>query len=199
MEVITTHMNSDFDALGAMAGARLLYPGAVCVFPGSQEKSLRNFFLASSIYASGFGRAKNVDLKKVTRLILVDTDQPSRIGRFAELVGKEGVEVHIYDHHPKNSESIRGAFELCENVGATTTLMVEELLRRGIKIGPADATVMLLGIMEDTGKLTFAASTPRDFFAAGKLLEAGADLSSVAGFLEPELTAEQVFLLEQLL
>jgi tRNA nucleotidyltransferase (CCA-adding enzyme) len=199
LEVITTHVNSDFDALGSMVAAKKLYPGALLSFPGSQEKSLRNFFLASSIYAAGFESAKRIDLSKITRLIIVDVNDPGRIGKFAELLGKEGVEIHLYDHHPEGSEVIRADFGKAEMVGATTTLLVELLMEKKIPVEPAEATVMLLGIFEDTGKLTFSATTPRDFYAAGKLLEMGADLSAVTGFLEPEMTAEEVALLDDLL
>jgi len=44
LEVITTHMNADFDALASMVAIKKLYKNAVIVFPGSQEKNLRNFF-----------------------------------------------------------------------------------------------------------------------------------------------------------
>ena len=44
-EVITTHLNADFDALASMIAAKKLYPRATLVFPGSQERNLRNFFL----------------------------------------------------------------------------------------------------------------------------------------------------------
>ena len=43
MDVITTHINADFDCLGAMAAAARLYPGALISFPGSQEKGVRDF------------------------------------------------------------------------------------------------------------------------------------------------------------
>jgi hypothetical protein len=44
-DVITTHLNADFDALASMIAAKKLYPEATLVFPGSQERNLRNFFL----------------------------------------------------------------------------------------------------------------------------------------------------------
>jgi tRNA nucleotidyltransferase (CCA-adding enzyme) len=40
MSVITTHVNADFDALASMLAAQKLYPDALVVFPGSQEKNL---------------------------------------------------------------------------------------------------------------------------------------------------------------
>lgn len=72
-EIITTHMNADFDALASMIAAQKLYPGAILVFPGSQEKNLRNFFLHSTSYLFNFTKLKQVDFDRVKRLILVDT------------------------------------------------------------------------------------------------------------------------------
>ena len=69
MEVITTHINADFDCLGSMIAAKRLYPDAVMVFPGGQERSLREFFLKSVQYAFGFKRVRDIDLEKISRLI----------------------------------------------------------------------------------------------------------------------------------
>ena len=83
MDVITTHTNADFDSLASMLAAKKLYPDAVLVFPGSQERSLRDFFIHSTLYAFEVERMKNIDLQEVKRLILVDTRQISRIGKFS--------------------------------------------------------------------------------------------------------------------
>jgi tRNA nucleotidyltransferase (CCA-adding enzyme) len=45
LTVITTHINADFDALASILAAQKLYPDSLVVFPGSQEKNLRNFFI----------------------------------------------------------------------------------------------------------------------------------------------------------
>jgi tRNA nucleotidyltransferase (CCA-adding enzyme) len=49
MDVITTHINADFDSMASMLAAKKLYPHAVLVFPGSQERSLRDFFIHSTL------------------------------------------------------------------------------------------------------------------------------------------------------
>ena len=43
MDIITCHLNADFDAFSSMVAASRLYPGAWLVFPGSQEKKVRDF------------------------------------------------------------------------------------------------------------------------------------------------------------
>ncbi|MEM5788983.1 MAG: DHH family phosphoesterase, partial [Syntrophobacteraceae bacterium] len=106
MEVITTHVNADFDAMGSMIAAKKLYPEAVLVFPGSQERTLREFFINSTIYIYGFKRLRDIDISQVTRLILVDTRQASRIGKFVEILDRPGLEIHLYDHHPDAEDDI---------------------------------------------------------------------------------------------
>ena len=54
MDVITTHINADFDCLGGMIAAKRLYPDAVMAFAGAQERSLREFFMQSAYYAYEF-------------------------------------------------------------------------------------------------------------------------------------------------
>jgi len=199
MDVITTHTNADFDALASMLAAKKIYPHAVLVFPGSQERSLREFFIHSTIYALEVERIKNIDLQEVKRLILVDTRQMSRIGKFADVVSKPDVDIHIYDHHPPSSDDLRGSLEVISEVGANTTLLLNLLRERGIEITPEEATVMLLGIYEDTGNLTFSSTREEDFIAAGYLVGKGANLSVLSNVITKELTAEQVFLLNDLI
>ena len=199
MEVITTHTNADFDSLASMLAAKKLYPNAVLVFPGSQERSLRDFFIHSTLYAFEVERMKNIDLQAVKRLILVDTRQISRIGKFSDLVSKPDVDIHIYDHHPPSSDDLHGSFEVVSEVGATATLLLNVLRERGIEITPDEATVMLLGIYEDTGNLTFSSTKEEDLMAAGYLVRKGANLNILSNVITKELTAEQVFLLNDLI
>lgn len=199
MDVISTHVNADFDCLGAMIAARRLYPGAVLVFPGSQERGLRDFLLHSTLYAYDFKRLKDIDFKQVRRLILVDVRQSSRIGPFAEIATDPDVELHIYDHHLSEEDSLKGAVERIEEVGATTTVMAKIFIEKGIVPTSDEATMMMLGLYEDTGNLLFGSTCVDDFVAAKFLLENGANLDTVADFLVREMTPEQVDLLNQLL
>jgi tRNA nucleotidyltransferase (CCA-adding enzyme) len=199
MDVITTHVNADFDCLGAMVAAKKLYPDAVMVFSGSQEKSMRDFFLKSTGFALDFKRAKDLDLSSISRLILVDCQHSSRIGRFSEVVSRPGVEFHIYDHHPDVDGDIRPSGGEIRDYGSSTTILTRILMKKHIPVTPTEATLMMLGIYEDTGNLIFPSTTVEDYRAAAWLLEQGASLKTVSDFITQELTAEQVSLLNDLL
>lgn len=197
-DVITTHINADFDALASMIAASKLYPEAALVFPGSQEKNLRNFFLHSTSYIFNFTKTKKIDFDQIKRLILVDTRQKSRIGKFAQLLDKKEVEIHIYDHHPESDDDARGHIEVIRKIGSTTALLTSLIREKGISISPDEATVMCLGIHEDTGSFTFSSTKAEDYQAAAWLTEQGANHNIIADMLTRELTAEQVWLLNDL-
>jgi tRNA nucleotidyltransferase (CCA-adding enzyme) len=199
MEVITSHTNADFDALASMVAARKLYPGATLVFPGSQEKSMRDFFLESTFYAVEAEKLRNVDVDNVTRLIIVDNRNPARLGKLAGALDRPGVSVHIYDHHPPTEGDLRGELEVVEQIGATTTIMVELLRQKEISITPLEATIFALGIYEETGSLTYVSTTERDAQAVAYLISQGAQLNIVSDFISRELTAEQIAILNDLI
>ena len=199
MEVITTHINADFDCLGSMIAAKRLYPDAVIVFPGGQERSLREFFLKSVQYAFGFRRVRDIDLKSITRLILVDVRQASRIGPFAAVAKRSGVDIHIYDHHVTKSGSLTGSVEHVDAVGSTVTVFSHLLMEKQVELTADEATMMMLGLYEDTGSLTFHTTTVKDYQAAAYLLANGADLNVVADLIMQELTPDQVRLLNDLI
>lgn len=199
MDVITTHMNADFDCLGGMVAAARLYPGAHLIFSGSQEKSVRDLFLKFPEYSKFFTRLKDIDLGHVSRLVLVDCQHAARIGPFAALLDRPEVEIHIFDHHPDAEGSIIPSGGVVRASGSSTTILTSILRDKGIELSEAEATLMMLGIYEDTGRLTFPGTTAEDFAAASWLLQQGAQLNTVADFVSQELTSEQVSLLNDLL
>jgi tRNA nucleotidyltransferase (CCA-adding enzyme) len=199
MDVITTHVNADFDCVGSMVAAKKLYPDALIVFSGSQEKGVRDFFQKEAAAPIEFTRQKDVDFSAITRLIIVDCQQSSRLSRFGDLAKAGTAELHVYDHHPKSSSDLDPTGGMIRPCGSSTTILTTMLIERGIEVNPYEATLMMLGIHEDTGNLTFPSTTVEDYAAAAWLLERGANLNEVADSIGKELTAEQVSLLNDLL
>ncbi len=196
MEIITSHINADFDSLASMVAAKKIYPEAVMVFPGSQEKKLRDFIEAFK--PVDIKRVKDIDLSKIKRLIIVDTRNRDRIGQFAEIVDTPGMDIHIYDHHPLAKDNIRGSLEVIEEAGATATIFSEILKEKKLHPSPMEATILCLGIYEETGSLLFPSTTDRDLLAAAYLIRHGANLNIVSSFLRMELSREELDLLNDL-
>lgn len=198
MEVISTHINADFDALASMVAASKLYPKARLLFPGSQERNVREF-VRETRFPLQAERLRGFPLDRVTRLILVDVKRTSRIGPIKDVVGRAGVEVHIYDHHPAHPQDITGSLAVLRDVGASTTILLDLLREQELVVTPQEATLFALGIYEETGFLTFTSTTEADLHAVAYCLSRGANLGMIAEFIRRDLTAEQVGLLNDLI
>ncbi|MCS6317170.1 MAG: CBS domain-containing protein, partial [Nitrospira sp.] len=203
MDLITTHLNADFDGLASMVAARKLYPGAVLVLPGGAQESARSFLATHPLHIA---RLKDVALDQVRRLILVDVQEPERLGTLRDLKSRADVEVHIFDHHEVDDRPAQAGSEWLsvtqrhvEPVGATITLLVERLNAQQVTLTTAEATLLALGLYEETGSLAYPSTTPRDLEAAAFVLRAGADLNVVAEVLRHPLNPHLIALLNDLL
>ncbi|MBE9541782.1 MAG: CBS domain-containing protein [Proteobacteria bacterium] len=198
MEIITTHINADFDTLASMIAARKLHPNALVTFPAGIEKSVRAFLKNFPIPGFFPVKPKDIDLNRIKKLILVDTRQKNRIGLFAEIIDKPGIDIHIYDHHPESEDQIAASTQVIRPYGSTASLMVEIIREKELSISPEEATAMMMGIYEDTGMLTFTSTTEADYLAAAYLLSSGADLKQVSSILQKDLSAEEISLINDL-
>src|SRR6202035_2354382 len=182
MEILSTRVGADFDGFASMIAARPLHPQARLFFPGSREASLRRL-LEERPLDLGELRAKEVDPSAVSRVILCDIRQRDRIGVVAEwLDANSAIEVWAYDHHPAATSDLAvSGGKIDPGAGSTSTLLAEELRARDLALSAVEATLLLTGIYEDTGSLTFPGTGPRDFAAAGWLVEAGGGAGPAPG------------------
>ncbi|ABZ84439.1 tRNA nucleotidyltransferase/poly(a) polymerase [Heliomicrobium modesticaldum Ice1] len=197
MEIILTHNNTDFDGLAASFAASKLYPRAIPVLAGKLSANVQEF-MALHKDTLGFKTIKDIPSQQVKRVILVDTKMASRVGPLGQLTQKPDVDVHIYDHHPAGADDTPASQLVREDVGAVTTILVEILRRRHCRLTPFEATVLALGIYEDTGGLMFSTTTERDAAAVAYLLGRGANLSVINEFIDRPLSKEQKELLREL-
>ncbi|HWP95803.1 MAG TPA: CBS domain-containing protein [Syntrophomonadaceae bacterium] len=198
MEIITSHNSLDFDGLASMVAAGKLYPAAVKVFSGTLSKNVKQFM---ALYKDSLAiHAPNqIDLTQVQRMIVVDTANANRLGQLSELARRPDLERYIYDHHPPSPDDLPGEQVVIQQLGAATTILVEQIISRDIKISPFDATILALGIYEDTGSLLFTSTTARDVSVVAFLLGRGANLSVVANFIEQPFSSGQRQLLQELI
>ncbi len=185
MDIILGHINADFDAFASMVAAKRLYPDAALVFPGSQEKKVRDFLEA--FHPAEIRRIKDLDFDEVTRIIAVDSKSPDRLGPFEPLLSKPDMKVHVYDHHQHEAGDIHGEVEVIEPVGATATIFTEMLKSKNKKPTPMEATILALGIHEETGSLLYPSTTERDIAALAYLLKNGASQRIVSSYMKTEL------------
>jgi len=198
LTLITTHTNADFDAVASMLAAQKLYPDSVVVFPGFHEKNMKNFFVSTMAYLFQMADYRQIQPAQVGRLVIVDTKQAGRIGELEELLNRPGIEIHVYDHHPQLENDIRADFEIHRSTGANVSMLVDLIREKNIGISPDEATVMCLGIYEDTGAFTYPSTTRDDFTAAAFLLGKGASLTTISDLIAKEMDSEQIALLNDM-
>lgn len=197
MQIITTHKNTDFDALASVVAASMLYPEATPVLPKTLNPNIKQFLsIHKDIFT--FSEPDEIDLEKVRSLIIVDVNSWSRLDRFHQLKDVPDIEILLWDHHGLEGD-ISTDLQHVEAMGANTTLMVRELKKRHIRLSPIQATLLLAGIYEDTGNLMFPSCKAEDAFAVGYLLENRADLSVIGSFLRPAYGEKQKNILFEML
>lgn len=187
MQVILTHENADFDAIASLLGAHKLYPHALPVLPRRVNRNVRAFL---SLYGASLPFHDPETLRRgshIQRVILVDTQSMTTVRG----MGRDVNDVLVIDHHAPTDTLPEGWRFQGELLGATTTMLVEAISTRLIPITRVEATLLLAGIYEDTGSLTYAGSTSRDLRAAAWLLDQGASLDIAREFLEHPLTPAQ--------
>jgi tRNA nucleotidyltransferase (CCA-adding enzyme) len=188
VEIILTHENADFDAVAALLAAHKLNPAAAPLLPERLNRNVASFL---TLYQQGlpFVRQRDWD-GQPDGITLVDTQRTS--------YKNFNLPVTIIDHHPVSQELPNEWTFKGEVVGAATTLLVEQIRASAIPLSALEATLLALGIYEDTGSLSYGGTTPRDLLAAAWLIEQGAALDTVRRFLTPPLNDEQQALLEML-
>jgi len=197
MQIATTHMNTDFDALASLVAATFLYPGSVGVLPAQMQPNVREF-LAIHKDLFRLKLRREIDLSEITGLIVVDTNHWNRLDRMKELQERDDVEVILWDHHMQGG-NIEPIWKRQQEVGANITLMLREMRKRECVFAPMQATLFLMGLYDDTGNLTYPSTTKEDAYAAGYLLENGADLNVAAAYLAISLDDEQTAVLTLML
>jgi len=193
LEVIVTHENADFDAVASLLGASKLFPGAVPILPHRVNRNCADFI---ALYGSELPLVGVNERPKGTilRAILVDTQGLNMLRGM-----DKNLRVDIIDHHVLDRELPPTCSYTGEQLGATTTLLVEAISARSLRLSSIQATLLLLGIYEDTGSLSYENTTSRDIRAAAWLVERGARLAVVSRFLHHPLTPAQRTLYEHLL
>lgn len=184
MEIATTHKNTDFDGLASVIAATLLYPGCIGVIPKMTNRNVEQFL---STHKTAFNLILPGEVKheEVSRLIVLDTNQWHRLDRMEKLRKRKDLQLELWDHHMTGTGNIKADWSCKKRVGATVTLLARTMKRRNIELTPLASTVMLIGLYEDTGHLTFPSTTAEDAKAAAFLLENRADLNVAAFFLNP--------------
>lgn len=185
MHIILTHEQADFDAIASLLGAQLLNERTTPILPRRLNRNVKAFL---TLYGREFPFIDPRDLsgEKIESALLVDTQSLVTL----KGMGKE-TRIRVIDHHPRRENLPDDWAVTLDLIGANATLLTEGLRNAQKALSHLQATLLLLGIYEDTGSLTYVSTTPRDVRAAAWLLESGANLEVAGDFLNAPLSPQQ--------
>ena len=159
--------------------------------------------------SEGVSRAAKQVLKKVNReiaidppsdadlVVLVDTSSLEHLGKLGESLKLKPPRIFLIDHH-RPIESMRGLAERCfvdEESTSESELILRLIRAMGAGITPEQASLLLAGIVADTGWLRLAKNST--FEAIEWLVEAGADYQQVMEMLRlPEDLSKRIAMLK---
>lgn len=192
MRIILTHEQADFDALASLLAAYLTDPDSTPVLPRRMNRNVRAFL---TLYGAEFPFIDQNELngEPISAVTLVDTQAMVTVRGLVP-----NPTVRVIDHHPRR-ESLSPEWEVwIVEIGATTTVLTETLQEHNSGLTPMQATLLMLGIYEDTGALTYTRTSPRDLLAASFLLAQGANLNILNDFLNHPLSKDQQVIYDQL-
>ena len=188
-----THEQTDFDGFASMLGAYLLEDRAYPILPNNMNRNVQQFY-HNYRFELPFILPQTLPKQNIHSVTLVDTQS---------MVTLKGVtqdtRICVFDHHKKKEDFNSDWVYNDIRTGACTTYFIEQLIEHNGNLSMVQATLLLLGIYEDTGSLTYASTTARDAQAVAYLLSQGASLKIATDYLNPSLSPGQQKVLETLI
>ena len=192
MDIILTHERTDFDGLASLLGAYLLDQNLTPVLPRQLNRNVEAFLKLYGVELP-FVDPRDLTGEPIHSVWLVDTQAMTSIKGMVK-----DLRVTVVDHHHRREDIPEDWEVTIRDTGATATIFVGVIQEQQIPLTPVEATLLLLGIYEDTGSLTYTRTTAEDIFAAGILLEKGASLDIVSDYINHPLSSAQQQVYEDL-
>lgn len=198
LRCITGHLNTDLDSFSSMVAAQKLFPDAVLIRLGQVQDKVREIISLHKDLLN-LVNVNKLSPDQISEIIIVDTNSLERIGKLGTYIKDKQIKIKIFDHHPLEDNLIKSQDIIVEQVGATATILVEQIREREIKLSPLEASLIALGIYDDTACFTSSSTTYRDAQALSFLLFQGANLNFISQFIGNNLSEEQWDLMNLLL
>jgi phosphoesterase RecJ-like protein len=177
---VVGHLRPDGDALGAMVGlahaARSAGKRAVASFGEPFVLGKEFDYLDLTVVVPPGDFPDDLDLA-----VICDTGVLSRVGSVGPQVAKAST-LLVIDHH-RSGGDVGDLFLVDPDAAATTQLVYQLLVRMGWPITRAVADALYTGIVTDTGRFMYSATTSEVHDIAGALIEVGVEPAAVGDHL----------------
>lgn len=198
--IAVTHKMPDFDAIASAYAAYRLYDLDAIVTATSYDTAV-NEYVSTLETPLPIVRMKEKDIENIESLdllVVTDCKLANRLEPLDVLLPKAKKTI-VFDHHPAHGQDIEADEIYVEEIGSCSAVLVHKMKAAGLTLSPEEATLIMTGIYEDTGMLTFGSTTVKDMEAAAWLLSFGANLHEVSDYVKRELSRDHVFILNELL
>ncbi|MGQ9788151.1 MAG: DHH family phosphoesterase [Candidatus Hadarchaeaceae archaeon] len=181
--VVICHRNADPDAV---ASAVVLAEALSAL--GAQVKAAAADDLAAISEAVLTGFNRKIELSPELNFdlaIFVDTSSFGHLGRYGENLKNSGIPFAVVDHHKPVEEikKLANFYYVREDITSESELIYRILVEMGVNLTPEQASLLLAGVISDTGHFRFA--NPDTFTTVEGLLRSGADYHRVLELLRP--------------
>mgnify|MGYP001817621346 CR=1 FL=1 len=165
------HIGPDGDALGSMlalaAAARGAGKAAYATFGEPFVVGKQFGFLDTSDLVSPKDVPEAIDV-----VVVVDTGVPSRLGS-ALPIAERAATLIVVDHHLSQEEDFGDIKVIDVTAGAAAQIVYLLIKETGWSVTPDIATALYTGVVTDTGRFQYQATSPEVHRIAAELLEAG--------------------------
>ena len=184
--VITCHKRADGDAMGSSLALclalRNMGKNATVIIPDQLSQSLE--FMVEGLdfvtYSRNEKRAGNI-IRNTQLIMCLDYNTLSRVDRMQPLLEASQVPKVLIDHH-LNPAAGEFALKFSYPELSSTSEVVYRLLSAAGWLGSVDrrvASLLFVGIMTDTGNLSWSSSYPEVYEIMARLMEYGIDKPSL--------------------
>jgi phosphoesterase RecJ-like protein len=171
---LACHLNPDPDALGSMLGLAgyLVARGKQVVCSWGNQPLVHPRWL-SVLDGAGYLVDPKDFPQKPELLVSLDTAAPDRLGVLAP-VAERATEVIVIDHHRTNPGF--GTIVVLDPLASSTAELVFRLVERmGGELPAGAAACLYAGVVTDTGRFMYEATTPETLRVAAELRRRGFD------------------------
>ncbi len=174
--LVVSHENPDGDALGSLLAMTLalrqLGKDVEMLLAGDAPLPREYAFMAFD----ELRREVPADIAERV-LVAVDCAKADRIAPDQSMLGDAKLVLDI-DHHHDNTRF--GDANLIVAEASSTGELLRDVFRElGVKLTPEIAEPLYVAVVTDTGRFSYASTTPKSFRLAAELIEAGADFHAV--------------------
>ena len=172
--LITGHINTDGDALGASLCLKILLDKEN--INADIDFDILNK-LPSNLDHLPFELISNNIKTSYETVFVFDCGNPSRLGKYEDLI-LDASNIIVIDHHINPTF---GTLQIVDSEAASTTqVLYRQLIEEGYFIDKSMANCLLTGLITDTGRFQYPNTTSEVFNIASQLLKLGADLALIS-------------------